>query len=115
MSVYDREAFSERVAYAAQCILRGRTHGRAFDTCFEMFDDDYVVAMLMRRARKNPELATALHNGFLTSAGLVDWEQTAARFDYLSDRELRAAAKTYRDAKHAQVFGDRESENAETA
>ena len=60
MSVYDIDAFSERVAYAKKCLLSGGTHGRGSFTCFEMGDADYVMIRLWQDARKNPQLAKAL-------------------------------------------------------
>jgi hypothetical protein len=42
-SVYDRDAFRQRVNYAAQCYMRGTSYSRHFQTCFEMYDGDAVV------------------------------------------------------------------------
>ncbi len=62
MSVYDTEAFAERVNFAAAFISAGRNSdtSRRFDTCFEMNDGDAVVAALVRRAGKNKRLAAKL-------------------------------------------------------
>lgn len=60
MSVYDENAFSQRVAYAKRCILAGTTEGRSFDTCFEMGDGSFVMVRLWQEAIKNPVLAERL-------------------------------------------------------
>jgi cystathionine beta-lyase family protein involved in aluminum resistance len=59
-SPYDTHAFSTRVNYAAQCIRKGSTGGRSFDTCFEMYDGEFVVTMLVRKAERNPTFAAAM-------------------------------------------------------
>jgi hypothetical protein len=59
-SVYDFDAFAERVSYAAACLMAGRTHTRHFDSCFEMHDGLFVVEELMRRTEQNPRLANAI-------------------------------------------------------
>jgi hypothetical protein len=59
-SVYDDEAFNERVNFAAKYISEGRRTTRHFDTCFEMNDGDVVATALWRRAEKNPKLAANL-------------------------------------------------------
>lgn len=54
MSVYQPEAFSERVNYARMVIEGGRQTSRGFDTCFEMGDGDAVATALYWRAHYNP-------------------------------------------------------------
>lgn len=56
MSVYDSEAFAERVNFAAAYISAGREATRRFDTCFEMCDGTAVAVAVYRRARRNPKL-----------------------------------------------------------
>lgn len=46
----------DRIAFAAQVILRERSTTRNFDNCFEMGDADKVGAGLYKRALKNPKL-----------------------------------------------------------
>lgn len=94
--VYDPAAFRYRVHYAARCLMQGRTHTRAFDTCFEMGDGDEVVAALMQRARHTPRLDQALRR-WLTPDGFRRWCDTAAAFAPCSLRDLEASAR----AKHA--------------
>jgi hypothetical protein len=90
VSVYDPEAFEERVQYAANIIGQGSYGGRCFDTCFEMCDGDYVMAALVRRVLKNPHtyLATNLFRFIDRGRAMEHYERTK----HLSPRELRAAA-----------------------
>ena len=59
MSVYDPDAFKERVAFAARHIGSGRPSTRHFDTCFEMSDGDAVAVALVRRVRARPNTKLA--------------------------------------------------------
>jgi hypothetical protein len=77
MSVYDKEAFNERVNYAQACILIG-TESRTFDTCFEMNDGEVVAVALFRRSLNNPALAAKL-------------------FTRLSERSVMQDVETYRE------------------
>lgn len=52
--------FTNRVDRAALYLRRGTTARRAFSDCFEHGDGDAVVVALMRRARKSPDLWSAL-------------------------------------------------------
>jgi hypothetical protein len=54
--VYDINAFSARVDFAARVISDGRRTTRAFDTCFEMWDGDAVAVAVYHRSRHNPKL-----------------------------------------------------------
>lgn len=49
MSVYNPEAFHERVTHAQRCLLSGATQRRHFETCFAMWDGDAVAVALSRR------------------------------------------------------------------
>lgn len=92
MSVYDKEAFAERVSLAARCIASGKgLDSRSFDTCFEMNDGDAVAAALYRRAKKNPALRVALFKR-LSRNTVVPAAFRARHFKVLSQhaRELRA-------------------------
>ncbi|MTJ93896.1 MAG: hypothetical protein F8N36_13715 [Desulfovibrio sp.] len=93
-SVYDKDAYSQRVNYAAQCFLRG-TDSRHFDTCFEMYDGAAVVTALVRRAEKNPRLHSAIaaqwREGFPQS-----WKDTAAQFAAVPTRRLVDLAALFR-------------------
>ncbi len=97
-SVYDPDAFAQRVNYAAQCIVAGgnRTRTRHFDTCFEMCDGDLVVAALIRRAAKNPNLTQAIEQ-VMGVDGVEHWRQTAARWVRVSARQLARAAQAERE------------------
>jgi hypothetical protein len=78
--VYEKDAFQERVDFAAAVISRGGNTTRNYDTCFESNDGDSVAAALVRRANTNPggKLAQNL-------------------FRYI-DRE--GAEKAYEESKH---------------
>ncbi|SMC08090.1 hypothetical protein SAMN00768000_3643 [Sulfobacillus thermosulfidooxidans DSM 9293] len=92
LRVTDPAQFRYRVAYAARCLMHGRTHTRTFDTCFEMGDGAEVVAALMHRAARNPRLLHAIHQ-WLTPDGLRQWQDTAAAFPSLALRDLEATAR----------------------
>lgn len=95
MCVYDPEAFEERVNYAASVISKGivPVNGRHFDTCFEMFDGDYVVAALVRRTLHNPnsKLAQNLFQFLTRDSAIQHYEETK----HLTRAELRQRAVEY--------------------
>lgn len=90
-SVYDPDAFEQRVKYAAQCIMVGRTHTRHFDTCFEMNDGDYVVSALIRRAENNP----ALMDRIKSVANIAMWNESHQKLAHIPRRKLAQAAKDH--------------------
>ena len=82
MSVYDSNAFHERVNHAYRCILSGSTDSRRFDTCFEMYDGAAVAVALMRRAEKNHAFSQALERVMQISRNPVwkqNWEEYGQR------------------------------------
>ena len=97
-SVYDADAFAERVNYAARCLRVGgdRVHSRAFDTCFESNDGALVITALMRRAKKNSELAQAIKRA-LGREGFAQWRQKATEWDYVPTRRLANTARAMRE------------------
>lgn len=92
MDVYNPAAFEDRVNYAASVISKGIVpmNGRHFDTCFEMFDGDYVVAALVRRTIKNPnsKLATNLFRFIGEVSAMQKYEDTK----HLGRKQLRIEA-----------------------
>ena len=114
--VYDPEAFSHRVNYAAQCFMRG-THSRAFDTCFEMNDGDAVVTALVRRAQNNPRLHAAIAPQW-SGVFPTEWLETAAQHAAIPTPALPALAREMR-AEGARQFEEflaeqRERQTAES-
>lgn len=98
MSVYDTNAFNERVNFAAGYISAKRSTTRRFDTCFEMYDGDAVAVALVRRAEANPhgKLAANLYS-YLSRETVA---KTAQKFRTIPTKhlpllaqELRAKAK----------------------
>jgi len=102
-SVYDPDAFAQRVNYAARCILIGgsRTRTRHFDTCFEMSDGELVVTALIRRAEKNPRLAQAIRR-MMGVDGVELWQRSAAKWAHVPTRQLAAVARAEREGKHGE-------------
>ena len=94
-SVYDNDAYAQRVNYAAQCFMRGIRSSRHFDTCFEMNDGAAVVTALVRRAENNPRLYSAISaqwsDGFPQS-----WMDTAVRFASVPTARLQELAAVLR-------------------
>jgi hypothetical protein len=92
MDVYNRDAFEDRVNYAASVIGTGTIplNGRCFDTCFEMNDGEYVIAALVRRTLKNPSsrLADNLFRVLSEDRARQCYEQTK----HLTRKELRLEA-----------------------
>lgn len=98
MSVYDPEAFAERVNLAAAYISAGRNATRTFDTCFEMCDGDAVAVAVYRRARHNPKLMRNLWR-YLGRASVVP---LAFRERRRATRDLPAWAAKQRARKAAE-------------
>jgi hypothetical protein len=94
--------FNTRVNYAIACMKKKRTGTRSFDNCFEMWDGDYVVTAILRRALKNPEFEIVLRNYLRTIELREDWEQTAKKFENLSNKELKIEADEHRAKKIAE-------------
>jgi hypothetical protein len=88
--------FNTRVNYAISCMKTKRTGTRSFDNCFEMWDGDFVVTAILRRALKNPKFEIVLKNYLRTIELWEDWEQTAKRFETLSNKELKIKADEHR-------------------
>lgn len=87
-SVYDEENYQGRINFAAKYIAQGRRTTRHFDTCFEMWDGDFVATALYRRAQKNPKLAAALPRYL----NLDSIKATAEKYKDLSTSGLAKAA-----------------------
>ena len=109
--------FPYRVAYAAQCFIR-RIQSRAFDSCFENNDGDYVVAALVRRAAKNPKLQAAIARDYNGGLFPQSWTETAAKLAHIPTRKLCAAAAEARAvarAAWAKQLADWDREKIQTA
>jgi len=96
-------SFAGRVSYAAEAITR-REDSRAFDSCFEMFDGDFVVAALMRRAQTDPQLQAGILRLFIKAPDFeaVPWQATAKALAHLPDHGLEDAARKARAAAQKQ-------------
>ncbi len=94
MSVYDKDAFSQRVSYAVRCILRG-TDSRHFDTCFEMDDGDAVGVAVYRQSLKKPELAEKIWTRINQQTIMVQVEKMRD----IPDRKLKDEARRLRLAR----------------
>jgi len=94
MSVYDSEAFAERVNFAANYIRRGCNTTRRFDTCFEMYDGDCVATALVRRAQADPagKLAANLFRYISKDRAL----ESARKLAHVSTRDLKHEAAEMR-------------------
>ena len=93
MSVYDDNAFSERVHYAKRCIESGYTGGRAFDTCFEMCDGAAVMVRLWQIAEEGTPLFRQKLKGY-GAHETRDWYERKAR--HYSPRTLSLIASRMR-------------------
>lgn len=100
MSVYNAEAFHERVNFAARSFLSGNTSSRAFDTCFEMYDGDLVVTALVRRCARTPFLHQAITDcwGGKFPEG---WITTAAKYSDVTN--LAGKARSIRAVNRAET------------
>lgn len=85
--------FAGRVNYAAAVISAGRRTSRAFDSCFENHDGDEVVAILLRRAEKNPRLAANIWRYLAKETALG----AAERLKDIPTREMAAHAAETRE------------------
>lgn len=100
MTVYNDDAFEERVNFAANYISNRRPTSRRFDACFEMHDGDLVVTALIRRAQKRPNgnLATNLFR-YIGKDGAL---KAASQFAHVERSDLKhEAAKMRHEAKIA--------------
>ena len=86
MSVYEPEAFAERVQFAARVISEGRPTSRRFDTCCEMGDGDEVAVMVYRRSLNNPKIAANIWR-------YLSKETVMAAVDRLANISSRAMAR----------------------
>jgi hypothetical protein len=92
-SVYDTDAFAQRVKYAVQCITLGRFHTRHFDTAFEMSDGDAVAVAVYRRSLKNKKLAANIWKGL----GKDSVMQAVERLKDVPTHKLAEAARMERE------------------
>ena len=70
--IYDPRAHRYRVRYAIATILRDRVVNEgAFNSCFEMEDQDEVICAILCRGLKNSKLRVALERSHLVN--LVEW------------------------------------------
>jgi hypothetical protein len=92
------KSYPARCRYAAQGILRGED-SRAMDDCFENYDGAYVVAYLMRRADKEPDLKAAIRHMFsnFDTWEAIPWIKTAADLASIPDDRLGKAAAQERE------------------
>jgi hypothetical protein len=92
--------FNSRVEYAIAyiknpSILKRANTQRKFDSCFEQYDGNYVIAALVRRAAKTKNFEDALFN-FLGVDTWKKWIETANKFSHFSNKELKIEADEYR-------------------
>lgn len=105
-SVYDSDAFWQRVKYAAACITVGRFHTRHFDTTAEMGDGDAVVVAVYRRSLKNPKLAKNIWRGF----GRESVMEAVERLRDVPTRKLAEEARRQREETRRRARGEAEPE-----
>lgn len=113
MSVYDSEAFGERVRLAAAYITSRRPTTRAFDTCFEMYDGDAVGVALLRRAEADPTGPLAVN--LWQYLGEKSVRAAAARLAHVPTAKLAAEARRLRHEGHAERDAQIEAMWAERA
>lgn len=89
--IYDPRAHRYRVRYAIATILRDRVVNEgAFNSCFEMEDQDEVICAILRRGLKNSKLRVALERSHLVN--LVEWLAPRPEFYeayYAAERPVR--------------------------
>ncbi len=105
-----KKNYSHRVNYAHKALINNE-RSREFNNCFEMYDGEYVVAALMRRAKKDPVFKAAILKDFSTASDgaweRVPWHKTADKLSRLSDAQLAtlAAHKTSEEEwRSAHIF-----------
>ena len=59
-AIHEPFGFADRVAYAKHCLLADDTDHRDFDTCFEMYDAEFVVVRLLQLGQGDSELMQRL-------------------------------------------------------
>lgn len=85
-------AYRKRVDYAHTAFLRGED-SRDFDNCFEMYDGEFVVVALMRRAQKDPVLMAAIRADFSqTCVENWSWIKTQEKYKRIPDSKLAELA-----------------------
>ena len=98
-AIHETYAYEDRVAYAKYCLLEEDTDHRDFDTCFEMFDGEFVVARLIQLARTDAELTVKIQQ--------YEWKEKAdadfAGFLELSFEELIEQARSAVEARVSEL------------
>ena len=113
MSVYDTEAFAERVSLACAVIASGGETTRTFDTCCEMSDGDAVAVAVYRRSRRNPDIRRNIWRYLSREYVLpIAWRMRRVRNLAQAAREERAASAVKRTETLAQLDADQEARNA---
>jgi len=87
--VYDTYAFSTRVNYAIKCTKQGIIT-RGFDTCFEMYDSDFVFNAVCRRAMKDDELLSSMQHNMEWSVERIN--ASLDKYKHLDYKALKEAA-----------------------
>lgn len=96
----DADAFETRVNFAASYIAQGRPATRRFDTCFEMYDGDYVAEALYRRVLAHPNSQLAKRIWSYIGRELV--ERNHEKLKNIPRRKLASAAAEHRAMKAAE-------------
>jgi cystathionine beta-lyase family protein involved in aluminum resistance len=87
--------FQQRVNLAASYITKGIRNSRTLDSCFEMYDGDFVVTVLVRRAMKNPKLHAAIAKEW-GGEFPQQWLETAEKHAHVKTRQIPFAAAEIR-------------------
>lgn len=98
------DGFADRVNFAVHCLETGRTSSRDLDTCFEMYDGDEVLALVLRRANYRPLLASAILRTFDTDTILRVTKQFAGQ-DERQVAELSRERRARCKAECARLYG----------
>lgn len=91
--------FQDRVDYVAKALRRG-SWGRQFNSCFESYDGEHVIAVVMRRAENNASLKASIMAAFETRDWKkVPWHAHAKAFAHMTPREIGLDAERVREAR----------------
>lgn len=93
--------FQRRVNLAANYMMRGISNSRTLDSCFEMWDGDAVVTVLVRRAMKNRRLWDAIASQWSGAIFPQSWIDTATEYAHIPTRSMPKLAAQMQEQAEA--------------
>ncbi len=87
------QSVNARVEYIKECLHKRKTDSRAFDSCFEMGDDDVVVTFLVREWEKDDLLKSSMRAWRRCDTLPKSWLECAEKYKDLDEKALKKLSK----------------------